>query len=137
MGKYIYKLLGYHAVKEAEIKLDGITVLSGINGCGKSTLSRWLYYLINGSRDFDIFLLRDYKAKIDNLINRMRFACMDLGRFSQKSGLLEKGSLNTLLEVTEKMKQTRVHSYEQIEIVKDMFLQALYATENFLSEALT
>lgn len=55
MGKYIYKLLGYHAVKEAEIKLDGITVLSGINGCGKSTLSRWLYYLINGSRDFDIF----------------------------------------------------------------------------------
>lgn len=70
MGKYIYKLLGYHAVKEAEIKLDGITVLSGINGCGKSTLSRWLYYLINGSRDFDIFLLRDYKAKIDNLINR-------------------------------------------------------------------
>ena len=99
MGKYIYKLLGYHAVKEAEIKLDGITVLSGINGCGKSTLSRWLYYLINGSRDFDIFLLRDYKAKIDNLINRMRFACMDLGRFSQKSGLLEKGSLNTLLEV--------------------------------------
>ena len=32
MGKYIYKLLGYHAVKEAEIKLDGITVLSGING---------------------------------------------------------------------------------------------------------
>ena len=137
MGKYIYKLLGYHAVKEAEIKLDGITVLSGINGCGKSTLSRWLYYLINGSRDFDIFLLRDYKAKIDNLINRMRFACMDLGRFSQKSGLLEKGSLNTLLEVTEKMKQTRVHSYEQIEIVQDLFLQALYATENFLSEALT
>lgn len=67
----------------------------------------------------------------------MRFACMDLGRFSQKSGLLEKGSLNTLLEVTEKMKQTRVHSYEQIEIVQDLFLQALYATENFLSEALT
>ena len=35
------------------------------------------------------------------------------------------------------MKQTRVHSYEQIEIVQDLFLQALYATENFLSEALT
>ena len=52
MSKYKYTLRDYHAIKEAEIKLDGITVLSGINGCGKSTLSRWLFYLVNGSAGF-------------------------------------------------------------------------------------
>lgn len=66
MSKYTYTLRDYHAIKEAEIKLDGITVLSGINGCGKSTLSRWLYYLVNGSARFEEFEYSLYKELIIN-----------------------------------------------------------------------
>ena len=34
----------FKAVKKADIALNGITVVSGINGCGKSSLSQLLYY---------------------------------------------------------------------------------------------
>ena len=33
----------FRAIKKADIWLDGITVVSGINGCGKSTISKLLY----------------------------------------------------------------------------------------------
>ena len=34
----------YKAVKSAEIGLNGITLISGVNGAGKSSISRLLYY---------------------------------------------------------------------------------------------
>jgi predicted ATPase len=37
----------FRAIKEADIKLNGITVVSGINGSGKSTLSKLLYNGLN------------------------------------------------------------------------------------------
>ena len=55
MSKYRYSLHNYHAIEHADIVIDGITVLAGENGCGKSTLSRWLYYTINGATEFDVF----------------------------------------------------------------------------------
>jgi len=58
MSRYVYSLHDYHAVKRAVIAIDGITVLSGENGCGKSTLSKWLYYLVNGAEHFDVYITR-------------------------------------------------------------------------------
>lgn len=52
---YTFSIVDYHAIKDATIRIDGITVLAGINGCGKSTLSRWLYYLVNAMREFERF----------------------------------------------------------------------------------
>ena len=53
MNSYRFILEDYHAVKNADIILDGLTVLAGLNGCGKSTISRWLYGFIKYSNDFD------------------------------------------------------------------------------------
>lgn len=47
MSKYNFKIENYHAIGHADIDIDGITVIAGGNGCGKSTLSRWLYYILN------------------------------------------------------------------------------------------
>ena len=33
----------FRAISEASIALNGMTVVSGINGCGKSTISKSLY----------------------------------------------------------------------------------------------
>ena len=138
MSKYKYTIRNYHAIKEAEIKIDGITVLSGINGCGKSTLSRWLYYLVNGAKEFDNFLYADYKEKISHIINRMQFACMDLNRFRRiNHAAQEKGGLDNLYEAAEKLKTMKIYSNEHVENVQDLFLQVLNTTTDFLSATLT
>ena len=42
----------FKAIKKANITLDGITVLSGINGSGKSSLSKLLYFSFKYANDF-------------------------------------------------------------------------------------
>ena len=68
MSNYRYTLSDYHAIKEADITINGITVLAGENGCGKSTLSRWLYYLINGLNRFDEFAYKDLLKQIQDCL---------------------------------------------------------------------
>ncbi|MDR2850290.1 MAG: AAA family ATPase, partial [Verrucomicrobiota bacterium] len=43
----------YRAIKEAAIDLKGITVLSGVNGSGKSTVSKLLYYALYWTIHFE------------------------------------------------------------------------------------
>lgn len=80
MSIYRYTLSDYHAVEHADIIIDGITVLAGENGCGKSTLSRWLYYLINGSNRMDEFLYKDYIQTIYGEMNRMDKVASEIRR---------------------------------------------------------
>jgi len=67
MSRYIYSLHDYHAIKRAVITLDGITVLSGENSCGKSTLSKWLYYMVNGAENMDEYI---YNSFIESILER-------------------------------------------------------------------
>lgn len=62
---YTFSIRDYHAIKDAKIRIDGITVLAGINGSGKSTLSRWLYYFVNATHEFERFQRRYF---VDALI---------------------------------------------------------------------
>jgi ABC-type Mn2+/Zn2+ transport system ATPase subunit len=47
------KINDIRAIKEANIALDGITVITGENGCGKSTISRLTYTLLKTIIDYD------------------------------------------------------------------------------------
>lgn len=76
MSKYIFKLSKYHAVEDAEIVLDGITVLSGENGSGKSTISRWLYYLIRGTNEYELFVEKEALSEIRIMLDNIRRASM-------------------------------------------------------------
>ena len=67
MCKYRFSLCSYHAIKEADIIIDAITVLAGPNGCGKSTISRWLYYMI------DVFRL----IYIEHILLADPFKCLN------------------------------------------------------------
>ncbi len=64
MAKYNFQLNDYHAVKRADLLISGITVVAGVNGCGKSTLSRWLYYIVNIISSFDKLLFADFRNQI-------------------------------------------------------------------------
>lgn len=72
MAKYRFQIQNYHAIEDASILIDGITVLAGINGCGKSTLSRWLYYVVNTISRYDEI---QKKYLIDSLIAEVEKIC--------------------------------------------------------------
>lgn len=79
--RYEYTLGGYRAVESAKIDIESITVVAGINGCGKSTLSRWLYYTTDVLNSYNTLVYADYlnsvwqlSLKYDNVKNELSVA---------------------------------------------------------------
>lgn len=44
---------GFRAIKEAHVHIDGISVISGINGSGKSTISKLLYTTFKNALQYE------------------------------------------------------------------------------------
>ena len=63
-SKFSISVKDVHSIKEAEISLNGITVLAGENGCGKSTVSKLLYGFIKTSIDFNSVILDLYSREL-------------------------------------------------------------------------
>lgn len=126
MSKYIYSLKNYHAIRQADIVLDGITVLAGENGCGKSTLSRWLYYTINGSADFEKLLYQEYVARIQNFVSKWEFVNRDIrrnGGLDFKSG--QSSSKKVTADVFDQLLVLDKFNVEDIERTQIIFAQTL------------
>lgn len=60
----------FRAIKEADIKINGITVVTGVNGSGKSTLSKLLYNTIKTVNDYDGLVIKQLG---DSLYDVLRF----------------------------------------------------------------
>lgn len=58
----------FRAIQHADIKIDGITVLSGVNASGKSTISKVLYYLLYSMQHYDTFVFRYLKSHLRNYL---------------------------------------------------------------------
>lgn len=70
-ASYVLSVSDYRSIDNAEIKLDGITVLAGINSSGKSTVARLLYNIIRGANEFDAIIDNDTKMKENELIEKL------------------------------------------------------------------
>jgi predicted ATPase/succinate dehydrogenase flavin-adding protein (antitoxin of CptAB toxin-antitoxin module) len=71
MSSYKFKIKDYHAIKSADVDLDGITVLAGVNGSGKSTVSKWLYYVVDGALNFDKYAFGVYYTSVETYLERL------------------------------------------------------------------
>lgn len=78
------KTENFRAINKADIIIDGITVVAGENGCGKSTISKLLYYLYKTVSNFDIvvknnllFNLRDVQRFLDIVQQDIRLNIKD------------------------------------------------------------
>lgn len=52
MSTYKFSIHDYHSIKTADIDIDSISVIAGVNGTGKSTISKWLYYMVCGMTEY-------------------------------------------------------------------------------------
>lgn len=130
MSKYIYTLHDYHAIKSAEIALNGITVLAGENGCGKSTLSRWLYYIVNGVANYEKNLIKSFILEIQNIINRWDIVTRDITRVLYKSTNRQTNQFSFISHANEQLLQLILHEgikKDSINRTKQIFLQTLDA----------
>ena len=59
----------FKAIKRADVQLDGITVVSGVNGCGKSTMSKLLYYIFRNANSFEELVLLYTNSQIRPYLN--------------------------------------------------------------------
>jgi predicted ATPase len=64
-SQFNIKIKEYRAISEADIDLNGITVLSGVNGCGKSSISFFFYNFFNILLNFDKYINLDIYNKIE------------------------------------------------------------------------
>lgn len=77
-SKYLLTVKGSKAIHTAKIGLDSITVLSGVNACGKSTLARILHQIVNLSSMYPVLLerhawkpVKTWASQIVQLKNRL------------------------------------------------------------------
>ena len=61
----------FRAIKEANIKMNGITVVAGVNGCGKSTLAKLVYNVVDSIIHHDEILIESFEQYLKPIV---RFA---------------------------------------------------------------
>lgn len=81
---------GFRAIADAEIALNGITVVSGENGCGKSTLSKLLYYTFKTANEYDEYINYSLALSVDKILDTIVNVIKDLDSLF-KPHLTEKG----------------------------------------------
>ena len=59
----------FRAIAEADIHINGITLVAGENGCGKSTLSKLLFHFYKTATSFEDNVSK-YKVFVDLVENR-------------------------------------------------------------------
>ena len=59
----------FRAIKRADIALNGITVLAGVNGSGKSTVSKLIYCIIKWMMDYNDLVLRNLESSLRKYFN--------------------------------------------------------------------
>ena len=66
----IFQLRNFAKITEADIMLDGITVICGDNNTGKSTVGKALFSFFNSLYDYKKKILSEKTERISDFINR-------------------------------------------------------------------
>ena len=94
MHKHTLSIRNYRAIHHADIALNGITVLTGENGCGKSTIGRLLYYIVNGLEEYDSYVFSAFKREIARMLPPIDRISSDLGlSYNEMRGFIISTSL--------------------------------------------
>lgn len=137
----------FRAVKDADIALNGITVVTGINGCGKSTMSKFLYYALKYANDYDGLVNEDLRARMGVLTNLLQTINQDVYKFSGDFDLslnwhgITPDDKDIFMSSFTKMKETLQKAYQntsdRVEVSKKRVLNVLSSTLEVEKESLS
>ncbi|HDR1462163.1 TPA: AAA family ATPase, partial [Pasteurella multocida] len=60
------------------IHLNGITLISGENGCGKSTISKMLYYIFKISSSYNLLIGENLKGELAPVLTLVHLVIRDM-----------------------------------------------------------
>ena len=111
----------YKAVKSAEIDLNGITVIAGINGSGKSSISRLLYYALKYANNFDIIVNKLFENELMPIDMLLQTSTIGFG----KSGLINEIRSYQRMASNSSDNETKKIAYTKgLQLVKELLLQS-------------
>lgn len=97
----------FRAIQKADISLNGITVLAGVNGCGKSTISRLVYVLMKRMLNYSDLVLQytsaSLKLYLGVLENFLLTYTHDYRTFSRFSSVFQLGKWSDLEQLNDKV----------------------------------
>ena len=102
-------------LKEADVEINGITVIAGENNTGKSTVSKTLFSLFNGFYNFDKKLLELKSKDITNIFLR----------FLQN---LNRENVNILIDISDKIVKDTSYKFDRNKLIK-----LIQENRNFIS----
>jgi predicted ATPase len=85
----IFKIKNFGKITEANIKLDGITVICGDNNTGKSTVGKALFGFFNSLYDLNNKIVENKISKVRNFLFSYAFSFTNIYSFVSKVGLEE------------------------------------------------
>lgn len=80
------EIKNFKAVKSANIDLNGISVISGVNGSGKSTVSKFIYYLLRDIINFDSIIKPSLMRDLFGLVRTVESVERDLTKLLMQDG---------------------------------------------------
>ena len=83
------KLKNIRSIRDANIILDGITVIAGENGSGKSTISKLTYHLFHTSIDFDKIVDENLQDELRRIYRTLDQLSRELSYFIDKDEYLK------------------------------------------------
>lgn len=127
MSTFRFSIHDYHAIKTADIEIDSISVIAGVNGTGKSTISKWLYYMVCGMTEY---IVACRKNILNAALTITTSTAINLAELRH-----EQGKLNNMESLLLSLDVEALDYDQRLETSFKLFLEDMNADLQYLLEA--